>query len=94
MPIGYQNQSTVWFIGGDLVQFKGNGTGTLDGNRQAWYDLVKGESNYARRPHAITFWKCSNTVISGLRFWNSQMWSVCLPPVWEDGARSMTLTLL
>jgi hypothetical protein len=46
MPIYYQNQSTVWYLGGDNITFEGFGTGTLDGNGQAWYDLVKGISNY------------------------------------------------
>ncbi|KAJ5710451.1 hypothetical protein N7488_004607 [Penicillium malachiteum] len=36
MPVGYQNQSTVWFIGGDNVKFDGRGYGTLDGNGQVW----------------------------------------------------------
>jgi hypothetical protein len=57
-----------------MVQFIGNGTGTLDGNGQVWYDLVKGASNYPNRPHAITFWNCTNSIISDLRFINSQMW--------------------
>ena len=46
MPIGYQNQSTVWYLGGDNITFEGFGTGTFDGNGQAWYDFVKGTSNY------------------------------------------------
>lgn len=46
MPIGYQNQSTVWYLGGDNISFNGHGTGTLDGNGQVWYDYVNGISNY------------------------------------------------
>jgi hypothetical protein len=46
MPVGYQNQSTVWYIGGDNVTFDGHGTGTFDGNGQVWYDFVNGMSNY------------------------------------------------
>lgn len=74
MPVGYQNQTTVWFFGGDRVQFNGNGVGTLNGNGQAWYDLVRGQSNYPDRPMAITFYGLSNSVVSGLNFLNSQMW--------------------
>lgn len=76
MPVGYQNQSTVWFLGGERVQFNGFGNGTLDGNGQAWYNLVKGQSNYPNRPMAITIYEMTNSIISGLRFLNSQMWTM------------------
>ncbi|KAJ5439353.1 polygalacturonase, partial [Penicillium daleae] len=46
MPTGYQNMSTVWFLGGRYVNVQGHGYGTFNGNGQAWYDLVKGQSNY------------------------------------------------
>jgi galacturan 1,4-alpha-galacturonidase len=46
MPVGYQNQTTVWFLGGSGLNVSGYGTGTFDGNGQTWYDLVKGVSNY------------------------------------------------
>jgi galacturan 1,4-alpha-galacturonidase len=58
MPIYYQNQSTVWYLGGDNITFEGFGTGTLDGNGQTWYDLVKGVSNYPSMIHYI----CRNAV--------------------------------
>ena len=48
MDIGYQNQSTVWFLGGKGLIVRGHGTGTIDGNGQEWYDFVNGESNYPR----------------------------------------------
>lgn len=38
--------STVWFLGGRYVNVQGHGYGTFNGNGQAWYDLVKGQSNY------------------------------------------------
>lgn len=34
LPVGYQNQSSAWFFGGNNVHFYGNGYGTLDGNGQ------------------------------------------------------------
>jgi galacturan 1,4-alpha-galacturonidase len=46
MPIYYQNQSTVWFLSGENITFNGHSIGTIDGNGQIWYDLVKGISNY------------------------------------------------
>ncbi len=74
MPIGYQNQSTAWFLGGTNIKFDGFGKGTLDGNGQVWYDLVNGQSNYPHRPHQITIWKTRDSVFQGLRFVQSQMW--------------------
>lgn len=46
LPIGYQNQTSAWFLGGNNITVRGSGYGTLDGNGQVWYDLVQGESNY------------------------------------------------
>jgi galacturan 1,4-alpha-galacturonidase len=46
MQIGYQNQSTVWYLGGDNITFEGFGRGTFDGNGQTWYEFVNGVSNY------------------------------------------------
>lgn len=36
MEIGYQNQSTVWFLGGEGLTVNGYGSGTIDGNGQVW----------------------------------------------------------
>jgi hypothetical protein len=48
IPLDYQNQTSAWFLGGEKLVVNGFGHGTLDGNGQVWYDLVKGESNYPR----------------------------------------------
>jgi len=76
MPLGYQNQSTVWYLGGDNIKVDGFGYGTLDGNGQAWYDFVKGISNYPNRPQALAIYKATNSIFQGLRFVQSQMWYV------------------
>ncbi|KAF2396244.1 pectin lyase-like protein [Trichodelitschia bisporula] len=78
MSIGYQNQSTVWFLGGDNITFHGGGVGTFDGNGQAWYEFVKGVSNYPRRPMGLTIWRARNSVFKGLRFIKSQMWTMTI----------------
>lgn len=36
LPVGYQNQSSAFILGGDNVYVHGNGHGTLDGNGQVW----------------------------------------------------------
>ncbi|KAF2669977.1 glycoside hydrolase family 28 protein [Microthyrium microscopicum] len=77
-PIGYQNMSTVWWLGGDNITFDGFGTGTIDGNGQVWYDLVKGYSNYPRRPMGLTIVNTTNSIFRGLRFVQSQMWTMTI----------------
>lgn len=42
LPIGFQNQTSAWHIGGDYIHFYGHGVGTLDGNGQVWYDCKSG----------------------------------------------------
>lgn len=56
------------------MRVNGFGYGTIDGNGQAWYDFVKGASNYPRRPHGVTFNGLNDSVVEGVRFLNSQMW--------------------
>ncbi|KAF2758242.1 pectin lyase-like protein [Pseudovirgaria hyperparasitica] len=76
LPVGYQNQSSAWLFGGSGIHWTGHGYGTFNGNGQAWYDFVKGASNYPRRPHQITFTGVKDAVFEGLRFINSQMWTM------------------
>ena len=45
-PAAYQNQTTALILGGKNLTVEGHGYGTFDGNGQAWYDFVDGESNY------------------------------------------------
>ncbi|USW46759.1 Putative glycoside hydrolase, family 28, pectin lyase/virulence factor [Septoria linicola] len=78
LPMGYQNQSTAWYLGGDNIWLHGNGNGTFDGNGQVWYDFTNGASNYPRRPHQITLGGLTNSVIENLRFVQSQMWTMTL----------------
>ncbi|KAJ5741008.1 pectin lyase-like protein [Penicillium malachiteum] len=78
MPVGYQNQSTVWFIGGDNVKFDGHGYGTLDGNGQVCYDFVGSTSNYPRLPMALTVTDSKNSEFTGIRFIQSQMWTLAV----------------
>lgn len=36
-PVGYQNQSSAWWFGGDGIHWYGHGYGTLDGNGQVCF---------------------------------------------------------
>ncbi|KAL3419434.1 exo-rhamnogalacturonase b [Phlyctema vagabunda] len=78
LPVGYQNQSTAWIFGGDNIKFYGHGYGSLNGSGQAWYTATGGVSNYPRRPHQITIINTTNSVFSGIRFLQSQMWTMTI----------------
>ena len=36
LPLGYDNFTTAWVLGGDQIVFDGHGVGTFDGNGQLW----------------------------------------------------------
>lgn len=77
MPVGFQNQSTAFILGGDGVKIDGFNQGTFNGNGDYWYEFISkqpNQSNYPGRPHAITFNGLTNSVVRGLRFIRSQMW--------------------
>ncbi|KAF8175022.1 glycoside hydrolase family 28 protein [Mycena galopus ATCC 62051] len=72
------NQSSAWFLGGNNILFDGHGYGTFNGNGQIWYDFTKGVSNLAGRPHALTIWNTHNSTFTGIRFLQSQMWTMTI----------------
>ncbi|KAH0283700.1 pectin lyase-like protein, partial [Aureobasidium sp. EXF-3399] len=76
LVVGYQNQSTAWRLGGDSITFNGYGTGTFDGNGDAWYRFINGRSNYPGRPHQLTITDTTNSTFQGLNFLQSQMWTM------------------
>ncbi|KAL1647942.1 hypothetical protein SLS58_002266 [Diplodia intermedia] len=76
LPMGYQNHTTAWIFGGSQVRFQGFGYGTFDGNGQVWYDFAGGVSNYPHRPHQLTIWETYDSAFEGLRFVQSQMWTM------------------
>jgi len=43
---------------------------------QVWYDLDKGISNYPNRPMALSIYGAKDSVFEGLRFVQSQMWTM------------------
>lgn len=73
LPIGFQNQTAAWHLGGERIHVFGHGAGTLDGNGQVWYDFNEGVSNRHGRPHAILITDTLDSVVEGLRFIKSQM---------------------
>ncbi|KAH8714752.1 galacturan 1,4-alpha-galacturonidase B [Ilyonectria robusta] len=81
LPVGYQNQSTAFVLGGNNVRINGYNRGTFNGNGDEWYKFIRSQpntSNYPGRPHAITFNGLTNSVVRGLRFLRSQMWTMSI----------------
>ncbi|KAG6875891.1 hypothetical protein C0992_001887 [Termitomyces sp. T32_za158] len=78
LPLGYLNQTTAWMFGGDGVTFNGHGTGTFDGNGQLWYDFTNGVSNLPGRPISIMITNTTNSRFTGLRFVQSQFWTMAI----------------
>lgn len=78
MPVGFQNQSTVWYFGGSQVVWDGHGVGTLDGNGQTWYDWDKSQGNLAHRPMNVNYRWFSDSIVKNLRFVQSQMWTMAI----------------
>ncbi|KAL4957483.1 pectin lyase fold/virulence factor [Aspergillus filifer] len=81
LEVGYQNQSTAWVLGGNNVRINGHGVGTLDGNGDYWYEWISEQentSNYPGRPIALTFNGLTNSVVKGVNFVRSQMWTLAI----------------
>ncbi|EJD03462.1 pectin lyase-like protein [Fomitiporia mediterranea MF3/22] len=78
LPLGYQNQTTAWRLGGTDILWVGHNIGTFDGNGQLWYDLAAGASNLAGRPISLVITNTSDSVFDGMRFVQSQFWSMAI----------------
>ncbi|KZL88333.1 exo-rhamnogalacturonase b, partial [Colletotrichum incanum] len=81
LDVGYQNQSTAFILGGNNVRLNGHGKGTFDGNGDYWYEWIRQQpntSNYPGRPHAITLNGLRNSVVKGVNFLRSQMWTMSI----------------
>ncbi|KAL3495803.1 pectin lyase fold/virulence factor [Aspergillus germanicus] len=76
-PAAYQNQTTALILSGKNLEVEGHGYGTFDGNGQAWYDFVDGESNYPNRPHMLVI-TAEDSYFHGIRFVQPQMWTVTI----------------
>ncbi|KAF2800376.1 glycoside hydrolase family 28 protein [Melanomma pulvis-pyrius CBS 109.77] len=91
LPVGYQNQSTAFVLGGNNLKINGYGTGTFNGNGDYWYEWIRQQpnsSNYPGRPHQITFNGLTNSIVKGVNFLRSQMWTMSIihshNSVWQD----------
>ncbi|KAJ4298925.1 hypothetical protein N0V90_004168 [Kalmusia sp. IMI 367209] len=81
LPVGYQNQSTAFILSGNNVRINGNGVGNFDGNGDYWYQWIKKQpntSNYPGRPIQISLDGLTNSIIRGINFFRSQMWTMVI----------------
>ncbi|GLB42980.1 putative glycosyl hydrolase 28 family protein [Lyophyllum shimeji] len=78
LPLGYINMTTAWMFGGDNILFQGHGVGTFDGNGQLWYDFTQGVSNLPGRPISFMIRNTNNSRFTGLRFVQSQFWTMAI----------------
>jgi galacturan 1,4-alpha-galacturonidase len=71
----YQGSSTFWQIGGKDVNIydAGNGTGTIDGSGQAWYDAFAKNATL-ERPILFVVLGLDGGSVSGLRLTQSPNW--------------------
>jgi polygalacturonase len=78
LPLGYQNQTTAWVIGGSNIKWDGHGYGTFNGNGQLWYDFTNGVSNLPGRPISLMIDGAEDSSFSGTRFLQSQFWTMAI----------------
>ncbi|KAF9873179.1 hypothetical protein CkaCkLH20_09342 [Colletotrichum karsti] len=69
----FQDQSTWWLWGGEDVNLYGLGTGTIDGNGQAWYD-AHGADSTVERPLLFVTDGWHGGSITGLKIRSSPQW--------------------
>lgn len=68
-------------LAGNNVRISGHGVGTFNGNGDYWYQWIKKQpnsSNYPGRPHQFTLIGLSNSVVKGVNFLRSQMWTMSI----------------
>ncbi|RSL76766.1 Exopolygalacturonase X-2 [Fusarium euwallaceae] len=69
----FQDGSSWWLFGGEDINLYGAGTGTIDGNGQAWYDAHAADSKVKRPLLFVTDgWKGGS--ITGLKLRQSPNW--------------------
>ncbi|EIM80049.1 uncharacterized protein STEHIDRAFT_182885 [Stereum hirsutum FP-91666 SS1] len=73
--VTYQENSAAWLFGGKDVILDGEGTGTIDGNGQTFYD-ARIANDSLRPPHLMLAYKGDNLVIRNLNIRQSPRWTI------------------
>lgn len=63
-PIAFQNHHAAFIITGHNITIEGYGTGGINGNGNAWYD-VEQTVTQPGRPMPFVFWNISDVIVDG-----------------------------
>ncbi|KAJ7288894.1 pectin lyase fold/virulence factor [Mycena rebaudengoi] len=73
--VTYQDNSAAWLFGGRDVVLDGEGSGTIDGNGQTFYD-ARIANDSLRPPHLMLAYKGDNVIIRNLKIRQSPRWTI------------------
>ncbi|KAF8909983.1 pectin lyase fold/virulence factor [Mucidula mucida] len=73
--VSYQDNSVAWMFGGKDVILDGEGTGTIFGNGQTFYD-ARIANDSLRPPHLLLPYNAENLVIRNLKIRQSPRWTI------------------
>lgn len=65
-PITFQNHHAGFIISGERISINGYGTGGIDGNGNAWYNVEKNVTQPGR-PMPFVFWNSSDVIVSNCK---------------------------
>ncbi|KAJ5625629.1 polygalacturonase [Penicillium lagena] len=74
-PITFQNHHAGFIITGDNITIDGFGTGGIDGNGNAWYNVEKGDTQPGR-PMPFVFWNVSDVNVDNFYVKDPPLWSL------------------
>ncbi|KAJ6597236.1 pectin lyase fold/virulence factor [Mycena vulgaris] len=73
--VSYQDNSAAWLFGGKDVVLDGEGSGTIDGNGQTFYD-ARIANDSLRPPHLMLAYQGANVIIRNLKIRQSPRWTI------------------
>ncbi|KAJ7448920.1 pectin lyase fold/virulence factor [Mycena latifolia] len=73
--VSYQDNSAAWLFGGKDVVLDGEGSGTIDGNGQTFYD-ARIANDSLRPPHLMLAYQGDNVIIRNLKIRQSPRWTI------------------
>jgi polygalacturonase len=72
-PLGSDGRYDDWFTASGAHDVEIGGTGTIDGNGQAWWDAFHANSSMPHRPYLIKFTNCTTWYVHDVTLHNSPM---------------------
>jgi len=65
-PIAFQNHHAGFIISGERIYINGYGTGGIDGNGNAWYNVEQAVTQPGR-PMPFVFWNTSDVFVENCK---------------------------